>query len=921
MVRYCCVLLLLCLLLLDAGCAAAQGSSINSDIPAAQFGNWPSPRITADKTIGVISNVIESKVDEYYYLERPQDSNEKDESIILRTDSKVVYITYDHGATWQPVSSSDDIIAIYPHPYEQGSVYLITNTNKILVSTDRGKNFSPIKTPTPPSLGGTQIITFHKYRPDWLIWHGQADCSNPLGCPTQAHYSHNNGKSWTALTTPVKQCTFAVGLQKPADENLIFCGRELSNTGLSTFVQLVSSSDYFKNAKNEKVHFEEIIDFAIQNDFFIVASLDQDDRTSLRMDVSIDGDIFSHAKWPPSFKVARQQAYTILDTSTKAIVLQVTVNGERGAEFGTILKSNSNGTSYVTSIENTNRNEWGYVDFEKMQGIEGISIVNVVSNPREAVGGDKKKLRSKITFDDGASWQYLAPPAVDSTGQSTGCTNAGEECSLNLHGYTERTDVRHTYSSASAVGLMVGVGNVGPALTSFGEGNTYLTNDGGATWKELAKGTNMWEFGDQGSIILLVESPAPTNKLRYTFNEGQTWETLEFFDTVVDVYDISTVPSDTSRKFLIHGKQADATGKTLLVQVDFTGTTDVKCVLNEKDEAHDDFELWTPARPGATTQCLFGHETTYHRKVPDHMCYIGDKIPQPHAEIRNCSCTRLDFECDENYSLANDGTCALVPGYQPPDHSARCRQMPGLVEYSEPTGYRKIPLSTCVGGEALDISKLHACPGHEKEFENRHRGVHGFVLFLLIMLPFCMAGVIAYLVYNHYYGQYGQIRLGETDFDTHIGLGTDNGLVKYLVIAVSAVVAFVGALPAIASQLFTSWRGRASRPSRLYRGRNGTDTFHLNRTSSAGRYKYAPVVGEDARVVRDDDSVFGSADEDSDDDFGHIVPQEAYDIDRPTPSSPPLSAAPSSPPGEPGSPPSPDFLPVSPTHNPSNPNE
>ncbi|KAK9370391.1 hypothetical protein V1509DRAFT_575446 [Lipomyces kononenkoae] len=917
MARHRCAMLLLCLLFLNSVCAAAEGLSINSKVPVVQFDNWSSPRITADNSIGLISNVIESRVDEYYYLERPPDSKDKDESIILRTASKVAYITHDHGGSWEKFASSEDIIAIYPHPYNLNYVYLITNKAKIYVSTDHGMDFKSIDTPTAPSLGDVQILTFHKNQPDWLIWHGPSDCSNPLGCPIQAHYSHDNGKSWTALATPVKQCMFAVGLQKPTDENLIFCGRELKNTGLSTFVQLVSSTDYFKNSKNEKIHFEEIIAFAIQNDFFIVASLD-DDRISLRMDVSIDGESFSHARWPPSFKVDRQQAYTILDTSTKAIVLQVTVNGQRGAEYGTILKSNSNGTSYVTSIEYTNRNEWGYVDFEKMQGIEGISIVNVVSNPGES----SKKLRSKITFDDGASWQYLAPPTVDSSGQSTGCASAGDDCSLNLHGYTERTDVRHTYSSASAVGLMVGVGNVGASLTSFGEGNTYLTNDGGATWKELAKGTNMWEFGDQGSIILLVESPAPTNKLRYTFNEGQSWETLEFFNEVVEVYDISTVPSDTSRKFLIHAKQADNTGKTLLVQVDFTGTTDVKCVLNEKDATHDDFELWTPVRPGATTQCLFGHETTYHRKIPDKMCYIGEQIPQPHAEIRNCSCTRLDFECDENYYLATDGTCALVPGYQPPDHSAKCRQMPGLVEYSEPTGYRKIPLSTCVDGETLDISILHPCPGHEQEFEKRHRGLHGFVLFLLIILPFCMAGVIAYLVYNHYYGQYGQIRLGETDFDTRLGLGTDNGLVKYLVIVVSAVVAFVGELPAIATHLFTSWRGRSSRPSRLYRGRNGMDTFHLNRTSSAGRYDYAPVVGEDARVVRDDDSVFGSADEDSDDDYAHVGPQEAYDIDRPTPSSPQLSAAPSSPPGGPGTPPSPtDFLPVSPAHSPSSPNK
>ncbi|KAK9246539.1 hypothetical protein V1506DRAFT_487695 [Lipomyces tetrasporus] len=914
MARYFSLLLLLHLLLLDVVRAAAVDLFTDSDIPTIQLINSSSLHVAADDKVEFKTKLIDGKVEEYYYLERPPDSKDKDETVIIRTSLNIVHISDNHGASWKPVAAKD-IVAIYPHPYNSDYVYLITNTAQHFVSTDRGKKFDPLKTPTEPNKVGAQIITFHKDHSDWLIWHGQMDCSKlPQGrpCVVETHYSTNNGKKWNPLLSGVnKQCMFAVGLQKSTDEKLIFCER-----AIGSIVELVSSTDYFKN---EKVQFKDILAFAVQDDFLIVAAVDED-RTGLRMDVSIDGDTFAQARFPPMFDVKQTQAYTILDTSTKAIVLHVTVNGERGAEFGTILKSNSNGTSYVTSIENANRNIFGFVDFEKMQGIEGLSIVNTVSNP----GDTDKQLRSKITFDDGASWKFLEPPSVDSRGDSTGCAAAGEQCSLNLHGYTERIDVRDTYSSASAVGLMIGVGNVGSSLTKYGYGNTYLTRDGGATWKELAKGTYMWEYGDQGSIIVLVEQ-VPTNKLTYTFNEGNTWEELTFFDEVVDVSDISTVPSDTSRKFLIHAKPGQSYGdKTLLVQVDFTGTTDVKCKLDEKDPSHDDFELWTPQRPGTSDKCLFGHETEYHRKIPDHMCFIGDKVIQPHAVVvRNCSCTRLDYECDENYYLANDGSCQLVAGYSPPDHSAICQQMPSLVEWFEPTGYRLIPLSTCVGGQQLAGTIAHACPGHDDEFENRHRGIHGFGLFLLIVLPFGMAAVVAYVLYNHYYGQYGQIRLGETDFDMRIGLGTENGLLKYPIIAVSAVIAFFSALPAIAQQLFTNWRGRASRPSRLYRGRNGTDPFHLNRTNSSGRYQYAPVVVEDARALHDSDTVFGSSDEDSDDDFAHVVPQDAHDIDRATPSSPQLSAAPSSPPFEPGTPPSPssptDLLPVSPTHGPISP--
>jgi len=57
----------------------------------------------------------------------------------------------------------------------------------------------------------------------------------------------------------------------------------------------------------------------------------------------------------------------------------------------------------------------------------------------------------------------------------------------------------------------MGVGNVGEYLTSYSEGNTYLTTEAGYTWKEVRKGAYMYEFGDQGGIIVMVDDKAPTN--------------------------------------------------------------------------------------------------------------------------------------------------------------------------------------------------------------------------------------------------------------------------------------------------------------------------------------------------------------------------------------------------------------------------
>jgi len=92
--------------------------------------------------------------------------------------------------------------------------------------------------------------------------------------------------------------------------------------------------------------------------------------------------------------------------------------------WGDILKSNSNGTYFGSSIQNVNRDHRGYVDFEKMIGIDGIAIVNIVSNPESAAVTNTKELQTRITHNDGGRWKRLNPPKHDSHGQEYECRSA-----------------------------------------------------------------------------------------------------------------------------------------------------------------------------------------------------------------------------------------------------------------------------------------------------------------------------------------------------------------------------------------------------------------------------------------------------------------------------------------------------------------
>jgi len=589
---------------------------------------------------------------EYYYLERStqheddDDDNkkknkDKDETVVMLTSEKEAYITHDHGKTWAK-AVDDNIVAIYPHQYNNDYVYFLTATSKFYRSTDRGLHDSihPYEAPQMPNPHRLQILQFHPTESDWLIWIGGEHCEKDgPECHTVASVSQKNGldKSWESLLPYVKKCAFVWReAGRHTDKKEVFC-EQYTNEEMGAPVELISSEDWFKT---KDVKFKSVVEFATMSEFIIVATKG-DDGNSLKLDASLDAKTFAEAKFPPKFEVDHQTAYTVLDSSTHSVFLHVTVNGRVDQEYGSIIKSNSNGTFYVMSLNYVNRNTDGYVDYEKIQGIEGVALANIVANAKEVdEGKDKKRKQTVITHNDGADWEPLPAPKKDSDGKSYDCG----DCTLHLHGYTERADPRETFSSPTAVGVVMGVGNVGKSLTTIGEASTFITTDAGLTWKEVKKGSYTWEFGDQGSVIVIVRRGEDTDHLYYSLDLGEKWDLYKFADRALRIDAISTVPSDTSLNFLLWGKD----GKELVaINVDFSGLPEFekKCDLKEQEPSSGDYELWTPQHPMQDdAECLFGHVAQYHRKRSDRKCYNGQRIDHLHNIVRNCTCTRRDFE-------------------------------------------------------------------------------------------------------------------------------------------------------------------------------------------------------------------------------------------------------------------------------------
>ncbi|KAL9090767.1 MAG: hypothetical protein Q9159_001823 [Coniocarpon cinnabarinum] len=819
---------------------------------------------------------------EFRYLERPDfsdgaDVDDEDETVLLLTEGnegRAAWKTHDHGKKWKLLEDIEGPASIYPNAHEHRDAYIVTVSKAVHYTTDRGQNFRSFQAPSVPNDRGLPVIRFHEARRNWLIWTG---CVSSSGrCYPTAHRSLKRGDDWEKLVDDAGTCEFVWQEGRNTSEKLVFCAREDGHAK-----SLVGSDDWFET---DHVIFNDIANFATMSEFIIVATHESKEQATLTLNASIDAQTFAPARWPPSVAPSPHEGfdgYTVLDSSSHSIFLHITVSDRREREYGTIVKSNSNGTNFVTSLLYVNRNELGFVDFEKVQAIEGTALANVVANYQEVDGESAvKKLQTRITHNDGADWDYLTPPSKDNNGDDYPCVAQRKrkaECALHLHGYTERRSPEEMYSSPSAVGLVLGIGNVGSELGRKRDGDTFVSRDGGLTWHTAQKGQYMWEFGDQGSIIVLVEEHSPTNKLYYSLDEGRNFTAYRFTeqeDEEYEISDLSTVPSDGSLNFLLWGRKPGGRMDAVTINLDFKGAFDHKCSFKEgeHDEEDSDYELWVPEHPFQDSNCLFGHRAAYHRKKKTSTdCYNGPHIERFHATLENCSCTAMDFECDYNYERDRAGICKKRG--EDRDPIEECRQNPGQMEYHPISGYRRIPGNTCQGGKELDyIYQPLPCPGHGKDFADKH-GTSGWLVLFIVVICLGAAGVIGWFVYNRFaHGQFGRISLGDGDASggqtTRLRLPTpsfDTGsaLVRYPVVAVSAVAAGVMAVPMIAISAgrwvrdrFPSsrregaysrlggdgpvWRGSGSR---TYRSR---DSFARGRDWTGQASDESDLLGEDS---------------------------------------------------------------------------
>ncbi|KAJ7166603.1 signal sequence binding protein [Mycena filopes] len=629
----------------------------------------------------------------------------------------------DEGYSWMQLSPGEHFVSFYIHKFDARRAYLLTNTEKFFYTVNGGRRWFTRHAPTPPTTFHALALRFHP-DPDKLLWIGDRDCKDWSACHGEAQYSLDNGATWEFVEAYVVNCAWAVDTKLAADETEILCESYRDKTGSQMLFQmggtnpvaLVEGAQYFKQKK--KI-FDEVVGFTKFSEFLVVAQLLEESH-ALNLQVSLDGVHFAAGRFPPNMD-PNAHSYTVLDSRTASLFVHMTMSEAPHPYWGNVLKSNSNGTYFSVSAEYVNRDARGYVDFEKMAGLDGIALINVVSNPDEAVITGRKTLQSRITYNDGGLWRPIDPPTHDSHGNRYSCTST--RCALHVHGYTERLDFTASYSSSSVVGLLMAVGTVSESLLPYDQSDTFLSRDGGFTWEEVHKDAHLWKVGDSGSIIVIANDEQPTDHILFSTNEGLTWHEYKFSKDMVRVRSIVTVPSDTSRKFLLLAHPTRSSSH-LAVSIDFTALTSKQCVTNVQDPNDDDFELWSPSSERAQ-RCLFGRQTFYHRRIREAECHVGALAKSELPAVKNCTCERADFECEFNYFKNEQDVCVLTPGTSPLASEATCSD-DGF--WYERTPYRRIAFSSCVDGERFDRGPKHPCQG------SNGFGFTGVVILVLMCL-------------------------------------------------------------------------------------------------------------------------------------------------------------------------------------------
>ncbi|GJJ72837.1 hypothetical protein EMPS_05195 [Entomortierella parvispora] len=527
-------------------------------------------------------------------------------TVMFLTESDEAWRSTNGGSTWTRVlQQAGRLLSLFIHDTNSRLVYILMAQDAILVSFNRGETFERRELPAPPNRLGLPVLEFHPERDkaDWVLFLGQRENE----CFTRLYRSKDHGYNWQEVDSWVHRADFAV-LDKHGNGLLAMAWKKPMPHGVcqdevvSSIAHPLQFVSYGDKDHLREVHFDHVAQFSKVGKYLVVAVEKEHEVT---IHISLDGNSFTPAIFPPNIRLDKN-GFTVLQSTSGNLIIDVSKSEVQGREVGRLFKANSDGIYFSLLLENTNRNNLQLVDWEAIGGIEGVALANQVINTRELARDGAKRLRTLISFNDGGSWSPLTTPK--NTPCSGGVTENALECRLHLHSVTEFKGPGLVFSASSAVGIVMGVGNVGSYLLPKPLCQTYLSRDAGRTWIKVSDTPDLFEFGDEGGVLVLVNPAAPTTEAWFSYDFGSTWQRIQFSDNPVLVSSLITDPTSHTSQIVItgittfHDKEQP---RFVIATLDFSDRP--QCVMDKYNKEKSDFEKWSPLM-AYSDRCILGRE-------------------------------------------------------------------------------------------------------------------------------------------------------------------------------------------------------------------------------------------------------------------------------------------------------------------------
>lgn len=172
-------------------------------------------------------------------------------------------------------------VTYYMHSHSNDRAFLITKGRTVYYTTDGARFWNTFDAPLPPNNFNVPLMSFHPQRTDWLIWVGEADCSDPSAndnCRAEAWFTTDNGRKWTFIESHIRQCSWARDNELKIDEKLILCEsyRDKKGSqaafGYNNPLELVIGGNFFAKDGRKRL-FEQVVGFATFSEYLLVAEV------------------------------------------------------------------------------------------------------------------------------------------------------------------------------------------------------------------------------------------------------------------------------------------------------------------------------------------------------------------------------------------------------------------------------------------------------------------------------------------------------------------------------------------------------------------------------------------------------------------------------------------------------------------------